>query len=79
MEEKLTGAARAWRRREVGCPLTHGVRTTGKGSRSNVEAWRDDTNELKEVPVALRVGRPNGCVSTTPVITLVLQGRYCVT
>ena len=42
------------RRREVGCFPAHAAEAAGEGFRSDAEAWRDEANELKVAPVALR-------------------------
>ena len=52
--------ATAWRRHEVGYSLAHAAGAEGEGSKLDVEAWRDEANELKEATAALGVRRPDG-------------------
>ena len=42
------GAAAKRRRREVGCFPAHAADAASEGNRSDAEAWRDETNKLKE-------------------------------
>jgi hypothetical protein len=45
---------------EVGSFLARVVDVAVEGNTSNVEAWRNETNKLKEAPVALIVKLPSG-------------------